>query len=84
MIYDPPSASAASSAPPVSTPPAPSTVRSSEEPAPRTRLGRPTREELTATLERLGSVNATAQHYKVNRKVVERWVRELAIEKPSK
>jgi DNA-binding NtrC family response regulator len=81
MIYEPP---AASSAPPVSTPPAPSTARTSAEQAPPTRLGRPTREELTATLERLGSVNATALDYKVNRKVVERWMRELGIDKPSK
>jgi DNA-binding NtrC family response regulator len=39
----------------------------------------PTREELMATLERLGSVRATAKHYERDRKQVYRWIEAFGL-----
>ncbi|MFT3712838.1 MAG: sigma 54-interacting transcriptional regulator [Archangium sp.] len=49
------------------------------KPAKSVKPAAPTREELQATLERLGSVRATAKHYERDRKQVYRWIEAFGL-----
>jgi DNA-binding NtrC family response regulator len=57
---------------PQSAAPLPAKARGKTGPVPR--RASPTKEELLATLERLGSVRATAKHYERDRKQIYRWI----------